>query len=568
MKPWLFGNTTVRNPLRLRDGLRVLRYSAWHGNLRGKEADCAFYQLLGVEGIVDPKGDETCSISRKWRSALAQMGFLYPKLQGQLSSLQSDLGAADTITPNGERLLQNDTLGGWQACLLRALAGCYLPSAVEPKHDCPVFSPLRHVLGVMLALQQQTHDAYLSFIEMAVFIQCTSSATAAQQLATDIVAFRAQREAATSKRKFDDAALLNAQQQAGVQADSLKDYADTNLRYLKATGLFLRKGRGIAFAPEKLSVIHALAQETAIPATPLALLQSLSNGAALPTDEVAGAWEDLHDVIAELNRYGEQPVIPADVMHVADIASVTATLQAALDKLKETEYARQQAGQISDIVDYLTLLTKRNRKLTRKNEELLEIPSSEAPAYFEWAVWRAFLAINSLVKPAWEARRFAIDRDFLPVSTAPGNGADMVFEFDDMVLVVEVTLTASSRQEAAESEPVRRHVAQVLEQYQDTNKQVFGLFIAVHIDTNTANTFKLGEWYLKDDRKLDLHIIPLALADFSCLLEAFADKPNDLLQHLKLLLRDCRMYANKDAPEWKQKIAELAQQLAEKQQQC
>jgi hypothetical protein len=58
------------------------------------------------------------------------------------------------------------------------------------------------------------------------------------------------------------------------------------------------------------------------------------------------------------------------------------------------------------------------------------------------------------------------------------------------------------------------------------------------------------------------------LADFSCLLEAFADKPNDLLQHLKLLLRDCRMYANKDAPDWKQKIAELAQQLAEKQRQC
>lgn len=568
MKPWLFGNTTVRNPLRLRDGLRVLRQSAWHGNLRGKDADCAFYQLLGLEGIVDPKGDETCSVSRKWRSALTQMGFLYPKLQGQWADLQSQLGAADTITPNGERLLQNATLGGWQVCFLRALAAYYLPSPVESKHDCSVFSPLRHVLGVMMALQQQIGDESLSFMEMALFIQRTSSAIPAPQLAADILVFRAQREAAPYKRKFDDAALQAAQQQDGIQANSLKDYADTNLRYLKATGLFLRKGRGIAFAPEKRSVIHALAQETLKLTLPLALLQGLTNGATLPTDEIAGAWEALHDVSTALQQYGEQPLIPADLSQIADIASLTATLQASLDQRKETDYAHQQAGQVSDILDYLALLTKRNRKLVRENDDILEIPTSEAPAYFEWAVWRAFLAINSLVKPSWEARRFAIDRDFLPVSTAPGNGADMVFEFDDMVLVVEVTLTASSRQEAAEGEPVRRHVAQVLEQYEGTEKQVFGLFIAVHIDTNTANTFKLGEWYLKDDRKLDLHIIPLALADFSRLLEAFADKPSDLLQHLKLLLRDCRMYANKDAPDWKQKITQLAQQLAARHQPC
>jgi len=64
-----------------------------------------------------------------------------------------------------------------------------------------------------------------------------------------------------------------------------------------------------------------------------------------------------------------------------------------------------------------------------------------------------------LVNKPWDARRFKIDQDFLPVGTAPGNGPDIVFEFDDMVVVVEVTLTSSSRQEAAEGEPVRRHVA-------------------------------------------------------------------------------------------------------------
>ena len=89
----------------------------------------------------------------------------------------------------------------------------------------------------------------------------------------------------------------------------------------------------------------------------------------------------------------------------------------------------------------------------------ISIPKGEGPAYLEWAVWRAFLAIDSLCNPPWQARRFQIDQDFLPVSCAPGGGPDMVFESDDAIIVVEVTLTASSRQEADEGETVRRHVA-------------------------------------------------------------------------------------------------------------
>jgi hypothetical protein len=84
----------------------------------------------------------------------------------------------------------------------------------------------------------------------------------------------------------------------------------------------------------------------------------------------------------------------------------------------------------------------------------------------------------------------------------------MIFEFEEVLLVVEVTLTASSRQEAAEGEPERRHVAQYAE---STNKPVYGLFIAVQIDSNTAHTFRSGDWYLKDDSKLSLDIVPLTL---------------------------------------------------------
>ncbi len=65
-----------------------------------------------------------------------------------------------------------------------------------------------------------------------------------------------------------------------------------------------------------------------------------------------------------------------------------------------------------------------------KNPRILD------PAYFEWVLWRAFLAINSLANKPYEARRYKIDQDFLPVGTAPGGGPDLIFEFEDFVIVV------------------------------------------------------------------------------------------------------------------------------------
>ena len=77
------------------------------------------------------------------------------------------------------------------------------------------------------------------------------------------------------------------------------------------------------------------------------------------------------------------------------------------------------------------------------------------PAYFEWIIWRSILAIDSLVNSPEQVRKFKIDADFLPIFTAPGGTADLVAEFKDYRLAVEVTLSESSRQEAMEGEPVR-----------------------------------------------------------------------------------------------------------------
>lgn len=89
--------------------------------------------------------------------------------------------------------------------------------------------------------------------------------------------------------------------------------------------------------------------------------------------------------------------------------------------------------------------------------------------------------MNMMNKP-YEVRGFKLDSDFMPVSAAGGGKGDLYCEFDDFTILTEVTMSTSSRQEAMEGEPVRRHVSDAVLKYE---KPVYGMFIAVRIDTNT-----------------------------------------------------------------------------------
>ena len=141
----------------------------------------------------------------------------------------------------------------------------------------------------------------------------------------------------------------------------------------------------------------------------------------------------------------------------------------------------------------------------------LRFPKMRLRHYLEWVLWRAALAINHLINKPYEVRGFRLDSDFLPVSAAGGGKGDLYCEFDDFVILTEVTMSTSSRQEAMEGEPVRRHVSDAVLKY---NKPVYGMFIAVRIDTNTAETFRHGIWYAKGDVKQRLDIVPLTLAQY------------------------------------------------------
>lgn len=563
MRPWHLGNTTVRSPFRLREGLIALSMSQLQGNLRGRGQEIALRKLLGEHGIVELGSDKTYSVGRKWRSALNKLGFLYPEIPSKSKFSQKDIGPVDMITPNGRRLIRAETVPAMQECFLRALAAHFIPSALEREYHFTVFSPLRHTLTVMLELEKTTGDSLLNFIEMAIVVQLTNSEDDLEKIIARIQWLRLERGRAKNKRKFDQAFRNEAAKKHKYKAQTFNDYADTNFRYLKATGLIRSKGRGLSLLPEKRVFIEKLAKDKRLPVSDLSYLATLCNGAALPTDNAKVARVVLDDLVDQLaKRHVPYEIKDKKLDTSADIAIVRHDIEDLLSKLNEDEYAERQAHEWKEILAYMELIITRQHSKKLSNGEEIEVPQTETPAYFEWILWRAFLAIDSLKNKSYEARRFKIDQDFLPVGTAPGNGPDLIFEFEDFVVVVEVTLTTGSRQEAVEGEPVRRHVAELVSQYEaKTRKPVYGLFIANRIDSNTAETFRIGAWYSTDDNKMRLNIVPITLKHFKNFFEALFKSSKDLNVGLIRVLLDqcCGLRTTHGAPEWKREIEKTFQ---------
>lgn len=553
MEFWQLGNTSVRSAMRIKDGLAAYAASSIQGNIRRGMGDIAFRRLLGQCGVVSLGEDSTHSVGRKWRSAMGKLGFIYPEVKHTLGFTQADLGPLDVITPAGWNLVRAETVAAMQECYLRAMA-----TPLFPAGGPYTFSPLCWTLAILLELERRGESPSVNFIEMALVVQTTTPADGLSHAVDSILALRMRRDASGRKRVFDRGEYDRAAEQIGRAASTFRDYADMNMRYLKATGMVQSKGKGIALIPEKRALAVELTRELLSAKPLLELYRSLCNGTPLPTDKTSVAHQVLDDLLAQTRQYGIAYSVAGKLLDTpAHINQVRYEIEELIAEKKEEAYAAQQAGQWQEIAAYMELISARKERMRIREDEEIRVPRTEAPAYLEWSLWRAFLAIGRLANKPYEVRRFKIDQDFMPVSTAPGNGPDLIAEFDDCVVVIEVTLSESSRQEAMEGEPVRRHVADLMQRY---SKPVYGLFIANRIDSNTAETFRMGVWYTRDDKRLDLWIVPFTLKQFTAFFKTVFSEQAVSPQALIVLMLACLQNRQAlDAPAWKAAIAGTVQ---------
>lgn len=549
IKIWLVGNTGLRNPNRIQEGFAAYANSPFVGNLRD-ENEVAFMNFLNQKGIIQNEDgkDVSGSHARKWRLMFARNGFIYPQVKKK-DGHQEELGALDDITPFGRVFLKADTFPAVQECFLRSMS-VEQYSMPDGMH---YFSPLRWLLAIMLELEKRTGSSELSRIEFALWAHTTNPSYNIDEVVNQILDLRQRRSLAPAKRSFDTKEIAARGKHYKKKSKNFLDYSDMNMRYLRISGILQRKGRGLIIVPTKHVLAEKLAKATASSEPIIEQYNMLCMGAPLPTDNKEIAQSLLDDLIKQMReRHILFDISDLPLNTAAEINIARQRLENILAQTDEIQYAKEQCNQWQEIRDYMTLLIKGGGKLVYNEDAAIEVPKDETPAYLEWTLWRAALAIDHMVNKPYEVRGFKLDSDFMPVSAAGGGKGDLYCEFEEFTILTEVTMSTSSRQEAMEGEPVRRHVSDAVLKY---DKPVYGMFIAVRIDTNTAETFRHGIWYAKGDVKQRLNILPLTLAQFKDYFVAMfkADKASP--EKLRDLILQCESRRDLlEAPAWKQYI--------------
>lgn len=548
MGPFEFGNTTVRSGARLRDGLIAINLSGKEGSLRERAGDMALIDMLVSSEVINFHGEDTYSVGRKWRAALCKMGLLYDKYE----SNQDEIGRIDFITPNGKRLINAESIAAQHESFLRAIAAMQLSFNGRSYKVGPGFSPLKHITKVLFALENATGSSQISFIEFASFAQFDPAKSNYDEIVKAISAHRAYRDKAENKKKYDNATLEASVLRNGrVALSSYIDYADENIRYLKATGCFSSVGKGIGIAPSKYDLLKELIPSIKEHSSDIEYWNNATDGSKLPTDDLLVAARSLENLQVEASKRG----IPyKEVASASDVGTLTSSrydLEELIALNQELDYAYEQRNQVDEILQYLSvLLPKDTRPDALVTDIEVEIPRGEGPAYLEWAVWRAFLAINKLKNLPYESRKFKVDRDFLPTNHAPGNGPDLVFEFSNYILVVEVTLLTSDRQATAEQVGVRRHVYEIAKN--ERNKPVYCLFLAPSIKNETARDFRKASYEEDDGSELNLTIIPITISTFMHTFNSLLKEEEPNSQIFQTLISECARFASESSSttEW------------------
>lgn len=556
---WMVGNNGMRNPNRIMDGFRVFSESPFVGHLR-KENEIEFTKLLNEKGIIhnEEGKDESGSHARKWRLVFSRSGLIYPQLKSS-EGQQSDLGPLDDITPFGRAFLKADTYPAIQEFFLRAMS----VEQVAVNKGTSHFSPLRWILAIMVELEKRTGTSELSRIEFALWGHTTTPEDGLSNVVDKILDLRKRRSTASSKNVFDKNEIKLRGKDYKGKSGNFVDYADMNMRYLRISGVLQRKGRGLIIAPAKHLLAEALAKSTVSTRPLIDEYRLLCNGAPLPTDNENVAKSVLNDLMRQMKERRiafDISDLPLDTP--AEINIARRRLENIIAQTDEIQYAQTQCDQWKEISDYMSLLIKGGGKTVYDEDNAIEVPKDETPAYLEWTLWRASLAIDHLVNMPYEVRGFKLDSDFMPVSAAGGGKGDLYCEFEDFTILTEVTMSTSSRQEAMEGEPVRRHVSDAVLKY---DKPVYGMFIAVRIDTNTAETFRHGIWYAKDDVKQRLDIVPLTLAQFQKYFVAMFDANKANPETVRDLLVECESQRDiLEAPFWKKYIDRTVAEKSER----
>ncbi|MBS0647207.1 MAG: AlwI family type II restriction endonuclease [Verrucomicrobia bacterium] len=264
----------------------------------------------------------------------------------------------------------------------------------------------------------------------------------------------------TRTRETNDASIAKF---LSTKASNMRDYADACVRYLRATGLvnISHLGKSISIVPEKIQEVDYFLQHT--DREPCFIDNEGQYVAYLGNPQIPTLLTDNRELLEQKIR-AEFPQlnIPA-----------TATLQELKNIFAEQLENRKEqiiTEQVAAIKDYRLF-----EDISTTFDQILDNSLYDTPLMLEWNTWRAMTMLDGGEIKA----NLKFDDFGNPMSTAQGNMADIVCDYGDFGLTVEVTMQSGQRQYETEGEPVTRHLAKYK---RETEKPAYCLFIAPNIN--------------------------------------------------------------------------------------
>ena len=301
----------------------------------------------------------------------------------------------------------------------------------------------------------------------------------------------------TKTRESQDRSLANFLR---TQSNNMRDYADACFRYLRATGLVSvsHVGKSLSIVRERLAevdyILSTVEREPVFVENPEAFVSYLWNPELplLLTDDRVSLLEKIQS---------EFPGV------AAPLSATTEELKDLLSDLLEKRKSDAITAEVSQIKDY-----RQYEDIQKTFDQITNKELYDAPLMLEWNTWRAMTMLDGGDIKA----NLNFDDFGNPLSTAAGNMSDIVCDYGDFMVCVEVTMASGQKQYEMEGEPVTRHLGKLKKA---SGKPCYCLFVAPTINISCVEYF-----YSLHHIHLSMYggkstIVPLPLDVFKKMLE-------------------------------------------------
>lgn len=264
--------------------------------------------------------------------------------------------------------------------------------------------------------------------------------------------------------------------------DGIREYSDTTIRLLSATGLFKFKNLPELSYKEILSLIFDVEQLR-------------KNVFGEMTDEEYTHYEETED-----SYFGKNiPFVEIFNYSHDDISTITSKLEKLLGVSAATDVKKflndqKNADFISHINDkypkekimeLLPMFSDRKKDNQIKKEVN---DAATVPTIYEYIIGIAWYYISNKEFDLYNSLNLTLNADFEPVIHAGGGDGDIVIHYEEIIIMLEVTLMNKQAQKRGEWEPVLRHSLNLKAANEPTETITF--FIADELDYNTINIWR------------------------------------------------------------------------------